>query len=181
MPTSSRRVEVAIRGGSTVKSGHNNAERERISTPWKRSKNSLVKDEWRLQTGALSPTYGRPGRSESPAQARAHTSQGFHDRPQSPFSQTSGQGAGRHGVDALTVQRSLSTLQLSTSQISRTSSMDDSKKPPTLWVQDRYFTRPKTQVLCPAHPPARARGAWPPTLARREDDATEASLCRLPH
>jgi hypothetical protein len=129
-----------------VNSCHADAQRAQISSPWKRSKNRVVKDEWVLQTGALSPSFGKEGRDVQ-AQVRAHTSQGFHDRPQSPFSQASGHGASHHPVDPLTVHRSLSTIQLSTSQFSRTSSADGHKQPPTLWVQDRYFMRPKSQVL----------------------------------
>lgn len=139
---------MGIRGGPTVNSCHADAQRAQISSPWKRSKNRVVKDEWVLQTGALSPTFpfGKEGR-DIQAQVRAHTSQGFHDRPQSPFSHASGHGASHHPVDPLKVQGSLSTIQLSTSQFSHTSSADGHKQPPTLWVQDRYFMRPKTQVL----------------------------------
>jgi hypothetical protein len=134
----SRRVEVGIRGTS--------ADTDRISTPWKRSKNRLVQDEWRLQTGALSPTHGKVGREQTPAVGqRAQTAQGHHERPQSPFSQASGHG---HSIDKQQLERSLSSLHLSyASRMTRTSSpLDDSTQLPTLWVQDRYFVRPKTQV-----------------------------------
>ena len=119
-----------------------------VSTPWKRSRNILVQDEWRLQTGALSPTHSRAGRAQSPGRVvRAQTAQGHYDISESPNSQVSGHG-GHLSMDQLKLERSLTQLNVSnTSRFNRTTSLDDSAQLPTLWVQDRYFTRPKTQVF----------------------------------
>jgi hypothetical protein len=113
--------------------------RDEISTPWKRSKNRLVQDEWRLQSGALSPTHTGRGKQ------RAHTAQGF-ERAQSPnLSNLSGH-SGHHPVDKLQIEGSLRNLTQA-SLFSRSPSHAETR-PPTLWAQDRYFMAPKSQV-CP--------------------------------
>jgi hypothetical protein len=156
MHARSRRVKTGIHQG-THQVGTHHVDPEQISTPWKRSKNRLVQDEWRLQTGALSPTHGvarSPGRMHggtSPGGTagggiRSHTALGHLDRgerAQSPFSQLSGDGQ----MEKERLGRSLSSLRVSNTQFTGLSSRDDTKsQPPTLWVQDRYFVRPKTQV-----------------------------------
>ena len=191
----SRRVKTGIHQG-THQVGTHHVDPEQISTPWKRSRNRVVQDEWRLQTGALSPTHGRarsPGRTSpggagapgAPPQLRAQTAMGHLDRggaPQSPFSQASGDAH----LDKDKLARSLSSMRVSDARFTRMSSLDDStSQSPTLWVQDRYFVRPKTQVrkrrgalfasLFPIPPPSPrpADGTWCSRRTKYESVATE--------
>ena len=147
----SRRVDVGIQGSTW-------AGRASTSTPWQRSKNTLVRDDWRLQNGALSPkskdaVYNRP--------TRAHTSLGHQGGALSPVLSQASIGSDHHSSlkersfgPPRSAYEAGSLSQESMSKILRTpalnaslsASKDIAPRSPSFWVQERYFTHPKQRV-----------------------------------
>lgn len=147
----SRRVDVGIQGSTW--SG-----RASTSTPWQRSKNTLVRDDWRLQNGALSPKskdaiYNRP--------TRAHTSLGHQGGALSPVLSQASIGSDHHSslrersfgpprsayeAGSLSQESMGKILRTPALNASLSASKDIAPRSPSFWVQERYFTHPKQGV-----------------------------------
>jgi hypothetical protein len=168
----SRRVEVGIRADDP--NLHTPYDGDRITTPWKRSKNTLVQDEWVYRTGALSPKSGRREHESRGGERRAHTALGLQSSNSVGFGQGSHDSLVQHSQHS---QPSLSGLRMHSESVGSPGmepepwrqpvlKLPDSacgkyqtgrlvegytsrSATPLLWVQDRYFTKPKTQVSFP--------------------------------
>ena len=184
----SRRVEVGIRADDP--NLHTPYDGDRITTPWKRSKNTLVQDEWVYRTGALSPKSGRREHESRGGEKRAHTALGVQSSNSVGFGQDShdslvhvqhsqhsqhslrmrSESAGSPSMEPEPWRQPVLKLPDSACGKYQTGRLVEGytsrSATPLLWVQDRYFTKLKTQVNFPQFRSSRAHST--PLLSNEE-------------